>query len=315
MKKIISLILCIFITKPLWAEQDLTPVSCNESASSISLQYGQHIECKLDTSSELDIFTFNGKAGEKVHIYTTDLTSNYHGLTASLYDKDNFKIGYSLSSINPILPTSGTYRIEVKSSSRTLYRLSIDCLLCDSDPENILIYDQPHTDKVDYINDNDYFLFYGHAGTTVEIKRSFENVSYFSLPMSLHDTSGIKLASIGSSLEWDLLETGFYTIWVDGTSEGQYEFGVHCISGDCPSGMGSDIHSIEFKNGMAYCMENPSICISADNPLYNEETQVLIVPNISVNSSSNQPRYNVELKYIPNSQPMKFQVQSLTERE
>jgi len=225
----------------------------------IGLSYGDHtINSGLADVIEVDSYRFQGAAGDPVRVVVSSLSG---GLDPQIELRDppgaliqtvSCNGSYSsLCSINldATLTIAGTYTLnvsDINSDEMGNYSLHIDAY----PPTNNWVgfaYDSPVLEELGHVSDMDFLAFSGAAGTEVRLTaRSFTGGLDPQLEVwdpqgnLISDTfcNGSYSSLCTTSADLSLSLTGTYKVGltdVGWNETGNYDLGVSCLFGDCPT--------------------------------------------------------------------------------
>jgi hypothetical protein len=247
------------------------PVACVEGQEPLHLNYGEHTTgCAIDSSTDLDRFTFTGTAGDEVRVIVRSLTTHLDPRLEirSLCDPNspiifaNFCSGQTsggsgikctISAPSLTLPCTGTYGIFVSdqgSDETGEYQLEIAQIL-PRDDGLCVDYGIPIGEVVNQPTDVDFVQFQGAANSIVRlVVRSLTN--HLDPRLEIRDPAGNEIfdsfctgqTSGGSGIKCTL-STGDIMLPLNGTytailsdagsdETGSVEINLECIVGNCP---------------------------------------------------------------------------------
>lgn len=240
-----------------WAQEAENPVGCAEGSEPTPLVFGDHTtSCAVSPATDLDTFTFDGTAGDKIR-YCARGTTAFFDPSIELRDP----IGTLISGpafctgtnsgcafcVDLDLAQTGTHTIFVTDSGTNEagnYVLQVEKLLPIAPPA--VAFDSSVLDSVSPGTDVDKYSFKGDAGT--EIRFNVRGTTAFFDPrLEVRDPAGAVVfdsacagTNSGCSFPSDLAlsATGVYTLYVSdsGTNEaGNYQLHLQCLVGPCDS--------------------------------------------------------------------------------
>jgi hypothetical protein len=252
---------------------DEFPVSCVDANEPIALSYGEHALCSLSQPTDLDVFTFNGSAGDVVRL---NLASETLCLDARLEVRDpdglvitdtycNGHVGNilydclstcALDSVDLTLAKTGQYGIVVSDAGTDNagdYAIQIERLPPAITPG--LPYNTPVTDTLAPETDVDVLAFQGAAGSIVRLSLESQSLC-LDARLEVLDPNGTVISDtacnghVGNILydclyvcainpvDLTLTATGTYHAVISdagSNNPGTYQVSVNCIFGNCPS--------------------------------------------------------------------------------
>ena len=214
-----------------------TAVPCLPEPQETPLSYGQIAECQINPVGDVDLFTFQGTAGEIVSI-----------LPIAIVGVNNVAVGIELRSpsggllasggrIEFTLTVSGTHRIRASEyyGVAATYRLSLERRRPASPSARVLSYGALVTDDIAPVGDVDFFTFNGTAGTTISlVPLTLAGVNNVAVGIELYDPDGLFLRS-GGRIDIALTKAG--TFFVRASEYygvvATYSLDLQCLSGGC----------------------------------------------------------------------------------
>ena len=230
-------------------------ISCDEGVM-VPIAYGDHtIGCEIDYETDLDLFVFQGTAGDEVRIV-------FRGFSAVLELRDPFNspLPDGGDGVNEwILPETGAYQLRVFDDQFDYtgsYRFQMERTSPILWGVGISHDDNPWADKIDPGMDTDWLAFKGRSGTEVRLIVVGRTGAGFgpSIEVLSPDGATLGVGGCGGGTEpcsfyrdFDLTQDG--THYVQFREEvfgdiGDYEISLQCLFGDCP--LGYYIRSVGF---------------------------------------------------------------------
>lgn len=218
----------------------------------VGITYGDHtVGASLGTSLEVDRYTFEGTAGDRVRLVLAGRTTQldpFISLRApggTVINSAFCNTSHTCStSLNQVLPTSGLYTINVSdqfSSNAGQYELHID----QNPARDWVPYAaSPVSGSLGHQTDLDYYAFLGNAGTGVRVAVASQTKG-LDLRLEVWDPSGNKLTDVPCAtsftciipVDYDLSATGLYKLVVSNYlwhETGNYLLSLSCNYGACP---------------------------------------------------------------------------------
>jgi len=232
---------------------------CDPEPTDMSINYGEFMtggNCAISGGGEVDLFRFNGSAGDVVLLGLGD--GNGSSLVNPCFEvrdpanqivvplgcapDDNKRV------VEFLLPSSGSYLILVQEDSNDAggYGLSLDRMAPPTaSSDSILCYGCQINSNIISLGDLDPYLLSATTGDQILITLIDRSSSSLLNPcMSLRYPDGTKTLNgtricapddSVTTIEETISETGIYTILVDEDSNDQVGFGldVQCLFGPC----------------------------------------------------------------------------------
>jgi hypothetical protein len=250
----------------------------------VGVSYGDHtINSGFADVVEVDSYRFQGTAGGSVRTVVSSLSG---GLDPQIELRDPTGVVIdtvfcngsfsSLCSINldAALTSTGTYTLnvsDVNSDESGNYSLHIDAYP-PADNWVGFAYDSPVIEELGHVSDMDFLAFSGAAGTEVRlIVRSLTGGLDPQLEVwdpqgnLISDTfcNGSFSSLCTTSADLMLSSTGTYTIGltdVGWNETGNYDLGISCLFGDCPSGAPTAPSTLVNLEGTVKATDGTDIC-------------------------------------------------------
>lgn len=256
-KKILSCVMLLatgfLMNSPSMAMQSESPIACNPAGATV-LVYGDHTTgCGISPSTELDIFQFDGIAGDviRISLRTTGQLDGHielfgPGGGAAISDTACGANGGGCSLIvNETLAESGQYGFIISDSgseSPGSYTLQLE-RIPPLAPQPV-DYGEIIADGISPTTDMDFFVFNVNAGNTIRV--TARTTGQLDGRLELWDPNGVLVIDTacganggGCTVTTDqsLTVTGTYLLAVSDSgieSPGNYDLSINCIFGPCP---------------------------------------------------------------------------------
>jgi hypothetical protein len=258
-KKNFFLVLILLISSVSVSYAGDTIMDCDPEPTDMNIAYGEFMtggNCAIGNGGDVDLFRFNGTAGDYVVLSLGDgIDNTAQNPCFEVRDSANQIVVPNTCTSNAskqvkefLLPSSGSYLILVKEDSNdaVVYGLSLDRLVpptASSDP--IPCYGCMIVSDISALGDLDPYLFYASAGDQVLITLTdgIDNTAQNPC-MSLRNPDGTPTSNgatkcapsfSATTIEQTIPETGDYTILVlEDTNDGvNFGLDVQCLVGPC----------------------------------------------------------------------------------
>lgn len=236
-----------------------TVMDCDPEPTDMNIAYGEFMtggNCVIGSGGDVDLFRFNGTAGDHVVLSLGDGTfSSLQNPCFEVRDSANqIVVPNTCTASNNkrvvefLLPSSGSYLILVKENSNDAvhYGLSLERLVPPTaSSDTIPCYGCMIASDISALGDLDPYLFSASAGDQILITLTDGTFSSLQNPcMSLRNLDGIPTSNGANkcapsnnvtTIEQTIPETGTYTILVSEDSNDAVNFGldVQCLVGPC----------------------------------------------------------------------------------
>jgi len=268
----------------------LLPAQVHEGAASCSsgvgpLAYGEHAACSLSSPSEIDVYRFSGKSGDRVRVSVSGTGTSCLDCRFEVIDSmgmlifsnacntDCFTTNRCSVAAESVLPSSGMFTILVSDAGQNnsgTYVLNLERLQPEI-PDSFLEYGIPRSVSIGHFSDHDFLSLRGSAGDLIRITVAGTSTTCMAGAYRLYEPNGNLLDSGSCSTDCFttnqctaispnilLPEDGDYALMIQDAglnNTGTVSVTVTCIVGTClPNWV---------PVGANYCATNPN---STGNP-------------------------------------------------
>ena len=213
---------------------------CDPEPTDMFIGYGDLITCAIDVAGDVDIFRFNGIAGQRIEIVASSGVTypciELVGVTSACgnYATRNW--------IDTVLTKTQEYTIRVydwSSSGAGTYTLDLESVVPPSPNARQTTYGKYLTDQINPAGDLDVFFFTASVGDVVDITANSTS-TYPCIALYAPDAKtvgSLRLTTATAMRSGPALPlAGTYTILVYdcSNSAGGYTLDLECLSGPCP---------------------------------------------------------------------------------
>lgn len=235
----LTLVVCLLFGSVANAQKGMP---CTTDPVDMFIGYGNLILCSLDEPGIVDIYRFDGTAGQRIEIIAssgvTEPCIELVGVTTAC------AYGTTRNWIDTVLPTTQEYTIRVYDSSGSgtgSYELDLESVVPPSPNGRQTAYDQYLTDQINPAGDIEpVFYFTANVGDVVDIvadSQTTEPCMNLYAPDTHTTWNACAYGTTRNEIRTSpLTVAGTYTILVydsSATGNGAYSIDLECLSGPC----------------------------------------------------------------------------------
>lgn len=170
-RPLLSYCLTVMLCLPSLGEAVVEGIPCTPEPTSMTVNYGDLVNCQIDPVGDGDVFRFSGAAGETVQVQTAELS--FGSISFKVFGPDSTQVCSGSSSRNCRLTQTGAHTIlvtEFFDSSAVDYALALERIAPPSVAARPIDYSQVLNDEINGVGDIDAFVFGGSAGALVSVE-------------------------------------------------------------------------------------------------------------------------------------------------
>jgi len=213
-------------------------IPCGQEPTDESINYGDTINCSIETGGDSDLFRLQGQAGEIVRLHIAD-DNNFGSAIVEVFDPIGDSIASTSSEITIALSLTGTYVLnvsEVGGDATLNYNIAIERVAPTPSPgATHICYACTESNSTNPGGDMDLYWFDGVASDVITIQVSDDN-SFGSAVVAIFDTTGMLLGYGAPTVQLELAVTGKHSIVVYENGRNatlNYDLTLQCLVGDC----------------------------------------------------------------------------------
>jgi len=200
-------------------------LQCAAEPTDMVIAYGQTVSCAIDTVGDVDVFRFQGAAGERIRLHAIkQSTSSFPAACLELFDPVGAKIFSgcgAAATTTRTLAATGTYVAvigEAGQDQTLAYAIVVERIGPPPSYATVITYGQTVTDAIDVVGDIDVLRFDGVAGDTVRLQAIKRSTSSFPAAcIELLDPDAVTMqqgCGAAAVLHLTLARTGTYVVIV-----------------------------------------------------------------------------------------------------
>ena len=230
-----------------WAAAEVTK-PCPAEPTDMSITYGDHVSCEISPVGDMDLFRFQGQAGERMAVVGTRLAGGSPCIEVRGPAPGETQVTIACGNnfrLDAVLPASGLFTLratEAANDGTVSYGLTLERVYPPSPTIRNTCWNCVLTDQIDPVGDLDFFSFAGRAGDEVVIQATRQAGG--SPCVELFGPTGGPVGNFvcGNIARRDLVleQDGPYTVLLsEGNLDGvlDYTLYLECF-GTCPGSLG-----------------------------------------------------------------------------